>query len=246
MTIKQAQLAHFGKPGRALEKRIKNLPAPLNTQYRAGSEYTDELADALGLPRPSVLLSSPNVPDPSPPVREEVEPDPVPDVRKMIEEVKESFQAELRDQVPDPPEEEVPDPPQKVRVRDQVFQNDIALMVALLVIALADGESFRVLAVRYISDTITTNIFFFFGGLAIAYGAMKNAYDLHRKPVKVYLNNNALTNWIVIFAIYQGLLHGTAAEFFGSINMYIGKFMLMIGLPLTAAGLLWASFQKDK
>lgn len=137
----------------------------------------------------------------------------------------------------------------KKPVEDQksvIFDNEMIRLIALGIVAIADGASLSIIALKITMDeTIVTRLVFFLIGIVVAYSGFKNSYDLKNKEVKSWETTGA-NFWIFVFFIYQSVIHGAAAGMFWSFNTLICKIVFMTAAPLAGAALAVTLFINKK
>lgn len=220
MKIKDAQIAIYGKPGRGLEKRISRLGG---VPHGAGDAYTDAIADALGLPKPGELAKSKPLPPPA---------------KVRTQNLAATAPPVIRVSVPDAPT--VQTSPIKM-----VFENQILFLVMLLLICVIDGLAMGLIGLRVYQGGMLSQAGMSVAGVIVAYAGIQNAYTLSKQPRKEWETNPA-AGWLVVFAIYQIILHGAAGGFFSSWNHLISQILLATGVPMAGGALSVLLFKSPK
>jgi hypothetical protein len=225
MTINEAQLKIYGHPGRGLQKKISRAVAGglIDVPYGANDPYTEEIAAVLNLDAhimPKVMRYQISEPSPSP------KPTPPPTEKR--------------------PQATAQDPNQGSKNAKQlVFENQVLFLFVLLLICLIDGVSMSAVAVRIIAETVQVQIGFFVAGAIVAYAGIQNAYTLSAKPRKNWENNPA-GPWIVVFTIFQIVLHGAAGTFFGDVNTQVSQGLVAVAVPMATAAMSVLLFTPSK
>lgn len=217
MTIKEAQVRAYGKAGRGLEKKIRRAVAAgtIKAPFGTHDPYTQAIADAIQMPGPAELsqAAAPASKSPKPTTRTRTRP-------------KQTLKHKSKPAEP----------------KQLVFENQYLFLLMLLAICLIDGISMSTVAKVAIGTSQLIQIGFFIAGTIVAYAGLQNAYTLSQKPHSKW-DANPATSWIILFTLFQVILHGAAGNFFGSWNNTIGKALIATGIPMATAGLSVLLFQ---
>ena len=229
MTIEQAQQLYYGRPGRALEKRIRYHNEQHGTNFGTSKQdlFTPSMAQALGLPQdvPTSQTSKPKAKPAGPSQRPNDQPS----------------------QRPKKARRSPSKPRTKADPQDAVFSSPVIFMTATGFMALADGYAYSLIAHRLTGSADIVGLSaYFLVGVVVAYAGLKNAWDLLRRPRKYSTDPTGVNGWITIFAGYQILLHSLAFEFWGSYNDLLGKVVLSAGIGLSMAALSATLFKVPK
>ncbi len=127
------------------------------------------------------------------------------------------------------------------KISDLVFASEILLLLALVVLIFSDGYSMAILAGRAISSNPVTLGLFGVVGVVIGYAAVKNAWSLSRQERKRW-ESDRVTQWIVVFSVFQAALHGAAFELFSGWDLLntsdlVGRVLICVSIPLGTASL---------
>ncbi len=127
------------------------------------------------------------------------------------------------------------------KISDLVFASEILLLLALVVLIFSDGYSMAILAGRAISSNPVTLGLFGVVGVVIGYAAVKNAWSLSRQERKRW-EADRVTQWIIVFSVFQAALHGAAFELFSGWDLLntsdlVGRILICVSIPLGTASL---------
>jgi len=125
-----------------------------------------------------------------------------------------------------------------------VFENQYLFLTMLGLICLIDGVAMSVIAKEVVGLGLIIQVFYFIAGAIVAYAALQNAYTLSKIPRKSWETNHAIT-WIVVFTVFQIILHGAATDSFRTWNDMISQGLISTGIPMATAGLSVLLFHKQ-
>jgi len=139
---------------------------------------------------------------------------------------------------PDAPEIRQPEPDKKpdTTISDRFFQSEIIVLSALLILIFSDGFSMSLLAGRTFGGSGLAYVLFSVVGLIIGYSAISTTRAAYHAPRRVWEKSWA-PFWIVLFAIFQTALHGSAFDLFGDWSDLVGRVLIVLSIPLATASL---------
>lgn len=138
---------------------------------------------------------------------------------------------------------ENPDSEQDKSLSDSFFKSEIIVLAALLILILSDGFSMSLLAGRTFSDNPLAYILFSVVGLIIGYSAISTTRAAHETPRPSW-KDSAAPQWILLFAVFQTALHGSAFNLFGEWSSVVGRVLIVISIPLATASLTTTILKK--
>jgi len=139
---------------------------------------------------------------------------------------------------PDAPETRQPEPDKKpdTTISDRFFQSEIIVLSALLILIFSDGFSMSLLAGRTFGGSGLAYVLFSVVGLIIGYSAISTTRAAYHAPRRAWEKSWA-PFWIVLFAIFQTALHGSAFDLFGDWSDLVGRVLIVLSIPLATASL---------
>lgn len=134
------------------------------------------------------------------------------------------------------PKSDTDNKPDNLTITARFFQSEIIALSSLSVLILSDGFSMSLLAGRTFDDNLIAFALFTVVGLIIGYSAISTTRTAHAAPKKNW-EKGYFGFWIILFAIFQTALHGSAFEMFGNWSEMIGRSLIVISIPLATASL---------
>ncbi len=141
---------------------------------------------------------------------------------------------------PTNPDKEIrqPEPDKKpdTTISDRFFQSEIIVLSALLILIFSDGFSMSLLAGRTFGGSGLAYVLFSVVGLIIGYSAISTTRAAYQAPRRAWEKSWA-SFWIILFAIFQTALHGSAFDLFGDWSDLVGRVLIVLSIPLATASL---------
>lgn len=139
---------------------------------------------------------------------------------------------------PDAPETRQPEPDKKpdTTISDRFFQSEIIVLSALLILIFSDGFSMSLLAGRTFGGSGLAYVLFSVVGLIIGYSAISTTRAAYHAPRRAWEKSWA-SFWIILFAVFQTALHGSAFDLFGDWSDLVGRVLIVLSIPLATASL---------
>ena len=137
---------------------------------------------------------------------------------------------------PDNDRQPKPDKKPDTTISDRFFQSEIIVLSALLILIFSDGFSMSLLAGRTFGGSGLAYVLFSVVGLIIGYSAISTTRAAYHAPRRSWEKSWA-PFWIVLFAIFQTALHGSAFDLFGDWSDLVGRVLIVLSIPLATASL---------
>lgn len=139
---------------------------------------------------------------------------------------------------PDAPETRQPEPDKKpdTTISDRFFQSEIIVLSALLILIFSDGFSMSLLAGRTFGGSGLAYVLFSVVGLIIGYSAISTTRAAYHAPRRAWEKSWA-SFWIILFAVFQTALHGSAFDLFGDWSDLVGRVLIVLSIPLATVSL---------
>ena len=142
-----------------------------------------------------------------------------------------------------------PAPIEPTDLLETVLNKKLTVLIALGVCIAVDGYCSGLVSEREID---TPGAFWVFGVLGVVFGfaSIYNVYRLSRKERKAW-ESNPTSGWILAFAVFQFMLHGSAFQLFSdwsylSTQQIISRMLLCVITPLASSALLVTLFAHKK
>ena len=137
---------------------------------------------------------------------------------------------------PDNDRQPEPDTKPDTTISDRFFQSEIIVLSALLILIFSDGFSMSLLAGRTFGGSGLAYILFSVVGLIIGYSAISTTRAAYHARAHKY-DTDMASFWIVLFAVFQTALHGSAFDLFGDWSDLVGRVLIVLSIPLATASL---------
>lgn len=137
---------------------------------------------------------------------------------------------------PDNDRQPEPDTKPDTTISDRFFQSEIIVLSALLILIFSDGFSMSLLAGRTFGGSGLAYVLFSVVGLIIGYSAISTTRAAYHAPRRAWEKSWA-PFWIILFAVFQTALHGSAFDLFGDWSDLVGRVLIVLSIPLATASL---------